>query len=290
MVLEFHIQALEEEVRHSSASKHPLYYSIHFLEDAIEILKKEIIRCKRSGGDSAVEELMPTKSSSEGCSRAKDRSEIGEKKEWMSKVQLWSTFVQYNNNFDTNNEDPLLHNKSSYGGYEASSSGGNFNHKDGAFIPFLSATMKNKGVDGFSSLAVESEVEPTDSNEKRKAPQLPEPHPQPLQKKQRRCWSPELHQQFVAALQRLGGIEMATPKQIRDVMNVEGLTNDEVKSHLQVQLNNILYNFVIAFINIYDSKRTILRCWYQYYDRIFHFFVFQKYRHYIRKLPSSARN
>jgi SHAQKYF class myb-like DNA-binding protein len=29
-------------------------------------------------------------------------------------------------------------------------------------------------------------------------------------------------------------IAVATPKQIREVMKVDGLTNDEVKSHLQV--------------------------------------------------------
>jgi len=29
-------------------------------------------------------------------------------------------------------------------------------------------------------------------------------------------------------------IAVATPKQIREVMQVDGLTNDEVKSHLQV--------------------------------------------------------
>ncbi|CAN6873258.1 unnamed protein product [Brassica oleracea] len=29
--------------------------------------------------------------------------------------------------------------------------------------------------------------------------------------------------------------QMATPKQIRDIMKVDGLTNDEVKSHLQVK-------------------------------------------------------
>ncbi|KAJ0241365.1 Transcription factor HHO2 [Hirschfeldia incana] len=53
-------------------------------------------------------------------------------------------------------------------------------------------------------------------------------------RKQRRCWSPELHRRFLHALQQLGGSHVATPKQIRDHMKVDGLTNDEVKSHLQV--------------------------------------------------------
>eukprot|EP01018_Ginkgo_biloba_P002664 Gb_04432 [translate_table: standard] len=52
------------------------------------------------------------------------------------------------------------------------------------------------------------------------------------QRKARRCWSPELHRRFVNALQQLGGSQ-ATPKQIRELMKVDGLTNDEVKSHLQ---------------------------------------------------------
>ncbi|KAI7734926.1 hypothetical protein M8C21_010362 [Ambrosia artemisiifolia] len=52
-------------------------------------------------------------------------------------------------------------------------------------------------------------------------------------RKQRRCWSTELHRRFVNALQQLGGSQAATPKQIRELMQVEGLTNDEVKSHLQ---------------------------------------------------------
>ncbi|KAI9071466.1 hypothetical protein K1719_046575 [Acacia pycnantha] len=53
------------------------------------------------------------------------------------------------------------------------------------------------------------------------------------QRKQRRCWSPELHKRFLQALQQLGGPDSATPKQIRELMRVDGLTNDEVKSHLQ---------------------------------------------------------
>ncbi|KAK4265141.1 hypothetical protein QN277_026230 [Acacia crassicarpa] len=52
-------------------------------------------------------------------------------------------------------------------------------------------------------------------------------------RKARRCWSPDLHRRFVNALQMLGGSQVATPKQIREMMKVDGLTNDEVKSHLQ---------------------------------------------------------
>ncbi|KAJ6372206.1 hypothetical protein OIU76_026650 [Salix suchowensis] len=51
-------------------------------------------------------------------------------------------------------------------------------------------------------------------------------------RKARRCWSPDLHRRFVNALHMLGGSQ-ATPKQIRELMKVDGLTNDEVKSHLQ---------------------------------------------------------
>ncbi|GMP83204.1 hypothetical protein CsSME_00037206 [Camellia sinensis var. sinensis] len=56
------------------------------------------------------------------------------------------------------------------------------------------------------------------------------------QRKARRCWSPELHRRFLHALQQLGGSHVATPKQIRELMKVDGLTNDEVKSHLQVSI------------------------------------------------------
>ncbi|KVI05329.1 transcription factor HHO3-like [Cynara cardunculus var. scolymus] len=51
--------------------------------------------------------------------------------------------------------------------------------------------------------------------------------------KERRCWSTELHRRFLHALQQLGGAHVATPKQIRELMKVDGLTNDEIKSHLQ---------------------------------------------------------
>ncbi|XP_075515637.1 transcription factor HHO2-like [Primulina tabacum] len=234
MILEFHVQALEEEMRRSGTFMRPLPYSIHFLQDAIQIMKQEIQKWKKRETNPVLEELMPPKSCFEGCLGAKESKDINEKMEWMGSVQLWNTPIQYDNNFGPKNQDSLLHHKSNYEGFQASGSGGNFNHKAGAFMPYKNPTMENKGVVPVSSSAADFEAAPIDLNVKRKYPKQRKPYTEePMQKKKRRCWSPELHKQFVDALQQLGGVESATPKQVREMMNVKGLTNDEVKSHLQ---------------------------------------------------------
>lgn len=51
-------------------------------------------------------------------------------------------------------------------------------------------------------------------------------------KKPRVVWSVDLHQQFVAAVNQLG-VEKAVPKKILELMNVPGLTRENVASHLQ---------------------------------------------------------
>ena len=51
-------------------------------------------------------------------------------------------------------------------------------------------------------------------------------------KKPRVVWSAELHQQFVTAVNQLG-IDKAVPKRILDLMGVQGLTRENVASHLQ---------------------------------------------------------
>ncbi|CAA6664759.1 unnamed protein product [Spirodela intermedia] len=54
-----------------------------------------------------------------------------------------------------------------------------------------------------------------------------------ISKKPRVVWSVELHQQFVSAVNQLG-IDKAVPKRILELMNVPGLTRENVASHLQI--------------------------------------------------------
>jgi SHAQKYF class myb-like DNA-binding protein len=51
--------------------------------------------------------------------------------------------------------------------------------------------------------------------------------------KQRLRWTPSLHKRFVEAVRLLGGLDLATPKGIMQFMDVEGMSIQHVKSHLQ---------------------------------------------------------
>ncbi|KAL5578824.1 hypothetical protein UlMin_011266 [Ulmus minor] len=50
-------------------------------------------------------------------------------------------------------------------------------------------------------------------------------------------WTPDLHDKFMHAIESLGGEDKASPKLVLDRMDVNGLTVNHVKSHLQMYRN-----------------------------------------------------
>lgn len=56
--------------------------------------------------------------------------------------------------------------------------------------------------------------------------------------KKRLVWTPELHERFVRAIDMIG-LNHAVPKTLVTIMNVEGLTTEHVKSHLQKYRNSL---------------------------------------------------
>ncbi|XP_074293919.1 two-component response regulator ORR23-like [Silene latifolia] len=53
-------------------------------------------------------------------------------------------------------------------------------------------------------------------------------------KKSRLVWTTELHQKFLEAVNELGGLKKANPTKIQKQMNIEGLTRENVASHLRM--------------------------------------------------------
>lgn len=247
------VKRLEDERRKIDAFRRELPLCMLLLTDVIARLEEEKVQYAELNDRSAVEEILPLKRISEEDGAANRERDGCDKKNWMSSVQLWSNNV---------NPDPEQHSISRL--KSTSEDDGSFaeehpvqpsNHssRGGAIGPFKGKSgFQEKGVPSLSLMTPISELSScttvsasimscrvgfgsslcADQNPV-KLQSKPQHQQQQNSRKQRRCWSPELHRRFVEALQKLGGSKVATPKQIRELMQVDGLTNDEVKSHLQ---------------------------------------------------------
>ncbi|GLU02993.1 hypothetical protein SLE2022_202170 [Rubroshorea leprosula] len=256
------VKLLEEEMRKIDAFKRELPYCMLLLNDAILVLKEESIQCAAKNVQPVLEEFIPLKKREDGdeegssiTTRNEKDSTIfnnKDKKNWMSSVQLWNSdddFRSTNQKPETkkNEEDPFqLRGCEDRGGIRSFTPFKAYSvfasrKEEKKEVPVPGLTLLTPGIKNLreesgssasrasSNKAVSSSVLDSQSSF-RSGPQPPQ---QQTARKQRRCWSPELHRRFVNALQQLGGYQVATPKQIRELMQVDGLTNDEVKSHLQ---------------------------------------------------------
>ncbi|GMH02715.1 hypothetical protein Nepgr_004554 [Nepenthes gracilis] len=253
------VRRLEEELGKIEVFKRELPLCMLLLNDAIVVLKEESVMYRSRNPQPVLEEFIPLKKESSDHSKLEVNEESRNKKNWMSSVQLWHTDIfppdiqQYNgcqnlvseidradekrNRFSTADVPESFKSKvgrrrlpiKEYSNPTFPMSEREANHEDlvAPGISLLMAGKKHHKEETDSQLGVASSPASSGHSNLRSRRQ------QPTARKQRRCWSPDLHRRFVNALQHLGGAQVATPKQIRELMQVDGLTNDEVKSHLQ---------------------------------------------------------
>ncbi|XP_031129766.1 transcription factor HHO5-like [Ipomoea triloba] len=240
-MIDDYVRRLEEEMRKIDAFKRELPLCMLLVNDAIVALKEEAVQCRRSRMEPVLEEFIPLKKSSDDDEdKIETRRERGsrEKVDWMNSVQLWSS----GNNHCLSSKNDL---KLAIEEEENSSvtndllvSGKPMNPGKTSAVPGLllgTPAREYMVIGGLSSMDCGSRAAASSTASSSVRPQYHHHQQQQQQtsRKQRRCWSQELQKLFVNALHQLGGPHVATPKQIRELMKVEGLTNDEVKSHLQ---------------------------------------------------------
>lgn len=267
--IEDFLKCLEEERKKIDAFKRELPFCMLLMNDAIETVKEEEKQCRLLAAAKAtpvLEEFMPIQSKIEEDGGSKVEKDCRDKMNWMSSAQLWSdNNDNSNNNIKNKSVDDVKEKteESERSAIENPFPLCKYQSNEGAFLPFkgfsgftssarkeekevvplpgislLSTEVKNPNADsGSSSLNSKSSSRAAASSSSSAAvnfqSNLQQQQQQQAPRKARRCWSPELHRRFVNALQQLGGSQVATPKQIRELMKVDGLTNDEVKSHLQ---------------------------------------------------------
>nr|CAB3462472.1 unnamed protein product [Digitaria exilis] len=241
------VRSLEAEKAKMEVFRRELPISVHLVADVIEWLKEELAQHRRTPAPvtpTPEPELFAPVPSSPAAKRkaapVKGEADANDKRSWMSSAQLW-TCGEHDDGSDTTTTNGATAvaakppHKVSNAFMSLSvlpatlprSSDDTAEKPVAAPVPDL--TLSSPAIDAAACPAAPSATSSavTDGTASQRQ------HQQQQQRKARRCWSPELHRRFVAALQRLGGAQVATPKQIRELMKVDGLTNDEVKSHLQ---------------------------------------------------------
>ncbi|XP_020234481.1 transcription factor HHO5 [Cajanus cajan] len=233
------VQRLEDEKRKIEAFKRELPLCMMIVNDVISRLKGEI-KGVRMQDKPVVEELVPLMetNSEENGSLIARKEKSSDTKKWMNLFPLCNAETNPRNKEGDRcvPKNPIQPQK------ETDESGGTSSLAFNGNKCVSKTVMRDDKVPslGLTTPMFELNHRKTESGCGHSSSLITSPvkskgQLQSLQntKKQRRSWSPELHRKFVDALQQLGRPQVATPKQIKELMQVVGLTNDEVKSHLQ---------------------------------------------------------
>ncbi|KAG6406537.1 hypothetical protein SASPL_134141 [Salvia splendens] len=259
--LDDYLNRLLDEMKKIDAFKRELPLCMLLITEAIVVTQEELAQYKKLNSAPVLEEFIQ-----KICTDKDDKAEESEgkdvssrdKKHWMRSVKLWHPDDQNTDYSSKNLSTDADSNKTKKVGDEIIQPVRDDlieTGKNRGFVPFKGSPnlpvmevgkkeMDELPVPGLSlcTPGINNSREVINpigsSNSRTSSPaRLPVSCKAPGQlqnaRKQRRCWSPELHRQFINTLQHLGGPQVATPKQIREHMQVDGLTNDEVKSHLQ---------------------------------------------------------
>ncbi|KAJ0040044.1 hypothetical protein Pint_28114 [Pistacia integerrima] len=220
---------LEDEVKKIQGFERQLPLCMLILKDAIERVKKELMQCSKPQQRSKTKKFMDLKGDSEEEVERIGLNDSSFNREWMSSAPIWGSDI----NDDLNQV------------YSASETNMESEEEDLSAIenPIQVSDDRNREAafeeESDREVVVEQgkEVSLALATPRRKVSRMKFVYTAEqllfVPKKARRTWPPELHRLFLDALEHLGGWQAATPKKIKEYMKVEGLTSDEVKSHLQ---------------------------------------------------------
>lgn len=202
------VKRLEDEKKKIEAFKRELPLCMILVNDAISKLKEEIKGGVRMKDEAVVEELMKlmkTNSEANGSLMIVG-NESSDTKNWMNSVQLWNVETKQRNEegdlFVPSNpiEQKNDTNKSVSKTVMKDNKKMSQVPSLGLMSPAVLELNHRKTESGYghgSSMIITSSVEIKGHHQSQQPQQNP--------RKQRRCWSPDLHRRFVDALQQLGG-------------------------------------------------------------------------------------
>ncbi|VAI13580.1 unnamed protein product [Triticum turgidum subsp. durum] len=199
-------RSLEAEKAKMEVFRRELPISVHLIADVIEWLKDEVAQHRRPAPDQLLAPVpLPSPSPAPLAKRkaegVKTEADASDKRSWMSSAQLW-TCGSHSSTSNSNGDSVKKHAQKVSNAFMPLNGLPTFakssERPEAAAMAVPELSLSPPAIDAPCPAAPSADSSAvTDAGAQREQ--------QSAQRKARRCWSPELHRRFVAALQRLGG-------------------------------------------------------------------------------------